>query len=40
MDEINFFPQGDRAITITFGNEIQKDVHQKVFAKKNKENTS
>lgn len=30
VDHIIFYPQGDRAITINFGNEIQKDLHQKI----------
>ena len=30
MDHITFYPQGDRVITIHFGNKIQKEIHQKV----------
>lgn len=30
MNNITFYPQGDRVITIHFGNEIQKELHQKV----------
>ena len=30
MDHITFYPQGDRAIAIKFGNEIQKNLHQKI----------
>jgi inhibitor of KinA len=30
MDKITFYPQGDQAITMNFGNEIHKDTHQKI----------
>lgn len=32
MNEIRYYPQGDRAITIHFGNEIHKSIHQQVKA--------
>lgn len=30
MDHITFYPQGDRAVTIHFGNDIQQHIHQQV----------
>ncbi|OAS89321.1 MULTISPECIES: 5-oxoprolinase subunit PxpB [Metabacillus] len=32
MDQITFYPQGDKAITIHFGQELHKDLHQKIIA--------
>ena len=30
MDEVSYYPQGDSAITISFGNEIHREIHRKV----------